>query len=341
MISLEIANIDLFAVREPASKRSYSILRVGTKTGLTGYGECAPPSTGDLEKLRANWIGRPATTYAHLKFNSSLDAAMDLALLDVVGKATKAPVYRLLGGPTRNKARVLASVEPNGLEPAWNAGFRAFAVRIPTPSARNQGKAYQLAVKELADRIRQRGGDFVLEGGGALTPGDAASTAATLETLHPLWFDEPCFISNQRTISKISDECVTPLGFGRGVTNAGVFQQLLRDGMVDVVRPELSIHGITGCRRIAALAEPYYVAVAPHHDGGPVATAAALHLAASLPNFFIQQMPNVTAEEDRRMRAELAGIDLEHVRDGFASLPSGAGLGVTVNETALEKYHAA
>ena len=89
---------------------------------------------------------------------------------------------------------------------------------------------------------------------------------------------------------------------------------------------------------MAALAETSYVAVAPHHDGGPIATAAALHLAASLPNFVIQHIPPATAAEDRRMRDALTGTDLEVVRDGYAALPIGPGLGIAVDERALETY---
>jgi galactonate dehydratase len=86
------------------------------------------------------------------------------------------------------------------------------------------------------------------------------------------------------------------------------------------------------------VAEPYYVAVAPFHDGGPIATAAALHLAASLPNFFIQQVPYPAAEEDRRMRARLTGAAVEAVQDGFLQLPPGPGLGISVYEAALAEY---
>jgi galactonate dehydratase len=89
------------------------------------------------------------------------------------------------------------------------------------------------------------------------------------------------------------------------------------------------------------MAETYYVAVAPRQDGGPIATAAALNLAASLPNFFIQHIPFPAASEDRAIRAALAGQEVEAVKDGFVSLSSGPGLGITVNESFLEKYHAA
>ncbi len=108
-----------------------------------------------------------------------------------------------------------------------------------------------------------------------------------------------------------------------------------------MVRPELVFFGITGVKRIAALAETYYVAIAPHHDAGPLVTAAAIHLAASVPNFFIQHVPIPLAPEDRAMRAALCSPNLEVGRNGFLALPPGPGLGVTVSESALEKYRAA
>jgi galactonate dehydratase len=117
-----------------------------------------------------------------------------------------------------------------------------------------------------------------------------------------------------------------------------VFQDLLRADAIDVVRPDLGRLGISQARRISAVAEPYYVAVAPFHDGGPIATAAALNLAASLPNFFIQQVPYPGAEEDRRMRARIASQEVETITDGFLQLPRGPGLGITVDESALSEY---
>jgi galactonate dehydratase len=162
-----------------------------------------------------------------------------------------------------------------------------------------------------------------------------------MEAMHPLWFDEPVTIANIRTIRKIADESVVPLGFGRDITDPSTFQELLRESLVDIVRPDISREGISRSRRIAAMAEPYYVAVAPHHEGGPIATAAALHLAASLPNFFIQHIPLPEAPADLEMRSGLVGAGIEQVRDGFAALPSGPGLGIQVSEAALEKYHAA
>jgi galactonate dehydratase len=164
--------------------------------------------------------------------------------------------------------------------------------------------------------------------------------ARTVETKHPLWFDEPCSHSNLGAVRKVSNETVVPLGFGEGIGDPGVFQALLREGLIDVVRPEIAIFGINGARRVAALAEPYYVAVAPRHSGGPVGTAAAIHLAASIPNFFIQHVPVPAAEQDRAMRREIVSPAVETNKGGFLELTKSPGLGITVNEGALEKYHA-
>jgi galactonate dehydratase len=327
-----IAEIRWFPVREPVSGNRYALVRVKTRSGLTGWGECAQASEQEARALEKEWIGRPVTLYAAIDASTPLAGALDMAMLDILGKACRAPVYRVLGGPTRNKVRAFT-------DSTAAPGFHAVAVAAPPPAARNQGKGYQNRVQALVRQLGD-GRDFVLDAHGRLTPGDAASVAATLESSHPLWFDEPCSVFNLEVVRKISGETVTPLGFGRGIADPGVFQALLREGLVDVVRPDISMHGISGARRIAVLAEAYYVAIAPNHDGGPVATAAALHVAASVPNFFIQHVPWPRDAADREMRAAIVSGGLETPRDGFLELPQGPGLGIDVNEQALEKYHA-
>lgn len=339
---MRIAGLDTWPLREPDGGRRYTVVRLRTKSGITGYGECGPVPAGELARAREILPGREATAYELVWRDtgalSGLRAAVNMALLDIVGKAAKAPVHQVLGGPTRNKARALAPLDGaseasllESLESARKAGFRAFLV----PAARN----LRAAARRL-ESLRQSAGDdadFVLDGAGALSPSDASVLAAGLEPFHLLWFDEPCD-PGLRAISKISEESVTPLGFGRTVSAAGQFQRLLREGAVDVLRPSLARHGISQIRRIAAIAETYYTTVAPYHDGGPVGAAAALHLAAGLPNFFIQQIPLPASERDRRMRAEVTGTPVETVRDGFAALPAGPGLGIEVREEVLERY---
>ncbi len=327
-----ITELRWFPVREPVSFNRYTILRVKTRSGLTGWGECAHAAEQDARALEKEWTGRSATLYAAIDQSSPLAGALDMALLDITGKVCRTPVFRVLGGPTRHKVRAFTDANV--------AAFSAVNIPAPKPASRNQGKAYENQVQALVKQLPEDR-DFVLSAQGSLTAGDAASVARAIESSHPLWFDEPCSVSNLEAVRKVSGETVTPLGFGRGISDPGVFLALLREGLVDVVRPDIAHWGISGARRIAVLAEAYYVAIAPHHDGGPVATAAALHLAASVPNFFIQHVPLPDDPKDREMRAAIVSGGVETPRDGFLQLPTGPGLGIQLNESALEKYHAA
>jgi galactonate dehydratase len=349
---LEMVELEAFPLQEPVSRRVYTCLRVRTVSGSVGYGECSRLSGSDLPALRKAIKGKEASSFESIRrgltASSPALAGLDMAMLDLLGKFTKAPVYQVLGGPTRNQARALASIDGEaddavaaGVVQARAAGHRAFLIPVPVTCSRDDSATLVNATRQRLDHVRSAAGadaDLVLGAGGKLTPSDAAALAAAFERLHLLWFDEPCQLSNLSAAYRISGECVTPVGFGRFAAEAGIFQEMLRSDAIDVVRPDLGLHGVTRCRRIAAVAEPYYVAAAPFHDGGPIATAAALHVAASIPNFFIQQLPFPMAEEDRRMRARLTGESLETVKDGFLQLPRRPGLGITVNEAALSEY---
>ncbi len=344
----DITELRVWSLREPASGRTYTVLRLRTKSGLTGWGESGRVNTADVEAARARLIGRPATAYAVTRTETALDPALNSAMLDITAKACSAPVYRLLGGPTRFKVRALAALHgetdtelASSLAAGIKLGYRAFEAPLPATAWRNQGQAFDKSVRARMEALRSHAPEnvnFVLRSDGTLTAGDAGSVAASLERFHLLWFDEPCAVTNLQTIRKIAGESVTPLGFGRGVTEPSLFQDLLREGLVDILRPDFHTQCISRIRQIAAMAETYYVAVAPRHDGGPIATAASLHLAATLPNFFIQNIPWPFDERDRRMRLELVSQPIETVMDGFAELPVKPGLGIEVNESALEKY---
>lgn len=341
---LAIREVRAFPLREPVSRKEYTLVRVTTESGLAGYGECqGVVAAAELQKLLR---GRPASAYEAIR--QALDSvpavqgAVNVALLDILGKQAKAPVYQVLGGPTRTRVRVMARLTGDSdgslresLTRQRERGFRAFSVPLPH-------NADAKATRQRIERLREAGedNDFVLDGGGVLKPAEALRLSAAMEPLHLLWFDEPCATGALGPLRKLAER-VTPLGVGRDAEDGAEFQELLREGVVDVLRPDLQRFGITGVRRMAALAETHYVAVAPHHAGGPLGTAAALQLAACLPNFFVQQIPVPDVEADRKMRAALVGgAPLEQARDGYATLPSAAGLGVTVREEALKEYAA-
>jgi galactonate dehydratase len=350
---LEIASLRVFPVREPVSGRTYAVLKLQTRSGLAGYGECPGATEREAARLLEAVRGREATLFETLRHRvqapPGLMAALNMAMLDVVGRHVNAPVYQVLGGPTRNKVRAMAPLEGDtdaelvaAVRRAREAGHRVFLVPAPPPIwPRNQGQAYMLAARRRLDALREAAGpgtDFVLDGGGLLLPADAAGLAATLERFRLLWLEEPFPISNLGAVRKIANESVAPLGLGRHIHQPGAFQDLLREDALDVLRPDISLNGISQIRQMAAIAETYYVAVAPYHNGGPIASAAAIQLAATLPNFFIQQFPFPRAEQDRRMRAAIAGGSVEAVGDGYAELSVSPGLGISVDEKALEEY---
>lgn len=329
-----ISEILAFAVTGQGNGSAYSVLQVNTRSGITGYGECKPLSPEDVVALK-QLVGKPAYAYEALTPMAPAPAqgGLNMALLDIVGKMTNAPVYRVMGGPTRFEARAIARLTGSSeselqesLQNQMAAGVRAFLTPIDGPTARNQGSAFVKANLDRFTALRAAApeADFAVESRDELTPGDAATLAAALQPHHPLWFDEPCPVTNLEPLHKVSDETVVPLGFGRNIRNPGTFQDLLREGVIDLVRPDLLVYGVSGVCRIASMAETYYTAVAPWHSAGPIATAAALHAAASMPNFFILQIPD-------------SGPGSAIIRDGFFELPKGAGLGVTVDTSQWER----
>lgn len=344
-----IANLRGWRVREPSSGRRYTVLRLETRDGLVGYGEGGPASHAEILEARAAAVGRRPNETEFIRHRlsafPSMEAAVNNAFLDILAKSANVPVYQFLGGPTRFKARVLASLEGLQLEAqvkrAMQSGFKAFTVPIP---ARNSMPRLQSDVDAVRARINQLRAitgpdlDFVLDAAAALTPGDAALLATALEKDYLLWLDEPTSVLTSDGLAKITQESVMPVGIGRHLHDIGTFQDLLRWGAIDLLRPSLGLNSIPKIRRMAAIAETHYVAVAPYHDGGPVATATGIHLAASLPNFFIQQMPFPSAEADAAMRAALVSPNPEVVQDGFAPLVNKPGYGIEIHEAALDRY---
>ena len=318
---LTITAMRSWRIKEPTGGRRYTVVRLETRGGVAGYGEGGPVKSIDIAEARPRVLGRRAVENEYFRHtfaaSPAIEAAVSNACLDILARHGKAPLYQFLGGPTRFKARVLAS--PEGLEPAafkapleraLKQGFKAVTIPIPRHDALWRMQAYV----------------------------DAAFVAKALERDHIMWLDEPTTVLTNDALAKISDESVVPVALGRGVTDIAVFQNLLRHGSIDLLRPSLALNSLHKIRRMAAIAETHYVAVAPYHDGGPIGTLAGIHLNAALANSFIQQVPFPAAERDAAMRAEITGGQQEVAVDGFAALINKPGLGVEISDAALSRY---
>jgi galactonate dehydratase len=338
------------------------MVKIDTDGGPSGWGEtsAAPDAATALLRLATfrSLVGKDALSsqildveLARANAPAGARAAVNMALLDILGKVAKAPAYEVLAGRTRNKARALAPLHgadraslTASLERARARGFRAFVVEVQIPTGPVRARQFYRSTLDLLTHLRTVGGptaeDFVLDCGGRTTAAEGSVLAATLEAFHPLWIDEPAGAINEEALLKLSRENVTPLGWGRHIEHHDGFQNLLRIQAIDVLRPDLARYPMAGIRKAAALAEAHYTAFAPYHAGGPLATAAALHIAASTPNFVIQQVPLPADDRDIAMRETLAGKGLEIPVEGFLELPTGPGLGVTINEDALGTFAA-
>jgi galactonate dehydratase len=317
---MKIRNMETFRVKQPKNGLTYTLVKVSTDDGVSGWGDCSAAGPADVGRVLDAIRGEPASRFEVIRTKldglpGGVRSAVLMALVDIVGQTSKSPAYQVMGGPTRSRVRAMTEWS----EAAAKTGHKAFLV----------GAQYE----------PQSGFDYVVDGRASMTPNQASLLAVQLEKLHPLWLDEPCPPTAARALQKISEESVTPLGWGAHVNSLSEVQDLLREQVIDVVRLSLSRHDLWSIRKAAALAETYYTAVAPGPGPGPVSAAAAIHLAASLPNFFIQQIP-WSEGDDANMRAEIAGAPIERVKDGYFALPTGPGLGLRVSEAAVRRYAA-
>ena len=362
---IAITGLKATGIQEPVSKRTSIIVRVATDAGIEGVAEM--PGGGDVQATLAAVIrhgkslrGRDAQGSQSLLWDlsksdegisTSFLASLDMALLDIAGKISKAPIYDLICGRTRSKARALARLDGDSesellraLDRESQAGFRAFIIPLALPKDGIRGRQFYRDTRRRLDNLREAAGDgfdFALDCQGQLRASQAAYLARELESFRLLWLDEPCDQTTDTARQRIAAESVTPVGLGRRATKLGDFQNWLRAGSLDVVRPEVNQLGIGAIRKLAAHAETHYVAIAPVNSGGPIATAAGIHVAASTPNFFMQEIPIPRDAKDRAMRRELLSENVELVEAGFFALPTGPGLGITLNEDAVKRYEVA
>ncbi len=272
-------------------------------------------------------------------------ATVEMACWDIVGKALGQPVYKLLGGAVREKIKAYANgwytVERTPEE------FHAAALRVLAKGYKALkfdpfgSGFYELErtekgrVIELVEAVRSAVGpdvEILIEMHGRFNPATAIEMARELERFSPSWVEEPVPPENIAALKKAAEKINIPIATGERIHTRYDFRELLEAQAADYIQPDIShFGGILETKKLAAWAENYYVLVAPHNVGGPVSTAAALHFAASTPNFKIQEHFNDFADEWVKTTAP----GNPEVVDGYFALPQGPGLGVTLNEEAV------
>lgn len=275
-------------------------------------------------------------------------SAIEIACWDIMGKAVGLPVYRFFGGPVRDQIKAYANgwytVERTP-EEFYQAAKRAVAQGYRALKLDPFGAGtYELSLEELnrslslVEAVREavgQDGDIFVEMHGRFSPATAIAVSRELERFRPGWIEEPVPPENLKALAKVSERVNIPVATGERIHGRIEFRELFELQAADILQPDITMDGgISETRKIAAWAEAYYMLIAPHNVGGPVSTAAALHLAATTPNFKIQEHFNDFAEA----YVKDAAPGNPEVIDGYFALPQGPGLGVTLNEDVIREH---
>jgi len=274
--------------------------------------------------------------------------ALDIALWDLEGKRLGVPVYRLLGGPYRNSLRVYSShwlagtTTPEqaqaGAQEAIRRGFSAFKWSPFDPQALREDEARTLAqATERMAAARAGAGpeaEIFVECAEHLSPRTALLAARAMLPSRPGWFEEPIPFENAAAMVPLQRELPVPIATGERLLSRWEVRPLLEGGGCQVLQPDvMHAGGLTECKRIAALADTYYISVAPHNPGGPICNLAAMHLAAAIPNFLILE----EMESERELRDAVSTEPVRYAAGQF-ELPSGPGLGTDLNLDVLAEH---
>ena len=277
-------------------------------------------------------------------------ALVEMACWDIVGKALKQPVYRLLGGATRDKIKAYANgwytVErtPKAFEEAAKKvtarGYKALKVDPFGSGFYELERAEKLKSVALVEAIRGAVGpdvEILIEMHGRFSPATAIEMARDLEPFKPTWVEEPIPPDNLEAMAKAAAKINIPVASGERIHTRHETRRLLELGAIDILQTDITMSGgILEGKKIAAMADAYYVTFAPHNTGGPLSTAACLHLAACTTNFKIQEHFNDFV--DAWVKDAAKGPGYPEVKDGYFPLPGGPGLGVTPNEDFIKAH---
>jgi galactonate dehydratase len=354
---LKIRSLELFKVPP-----RWLFLKITTEDGLTGWGEPVVEGRADtvyaaVEELSEYLIGREANHIEDLwqvlyrggfyrggPILTSAISGIEQALWDIKGKRYGIPVYELLGGAVRDKVKVYAWI--GGDRPADTAQYAKqkaaegyTAVKMNGTEEMDWIDSYdkvEAAVARIA-AIREAVGYKIgvgIDFHGRVHKGMAKVLMKELEPFKPMFIEEPVLPENNEALVEIARHTSIPIATGERMYTRWGFKQLLATGGADIIQPDIShAGGIWETRKIAAMAEAYDVAVAPHCPLGPIALASSLQLDFCTPNAFIQEQSlGIHYNQGSDLLDYLTNPNVFHYVDGYVMKLDQPGLGIEVNE---------
>ncbi|MEC9258475.1 MAG: mandelate racemase/muconate lactonizing enzyme family protein [Candidatus Poribacteria bacterium] len=351
----------------------YSYVRVYTDEGLVGTGECSHCGSGwrkIVEDLKGTFIGKDPLDVdclfeearrAHIfrgalagLFISAL-TGIEIALWDLAGKAMNVPVYRLLGGKFRDRIRLYVDSAHGGAEDFesykktadWvkEQGFTAIKFDLDDGSNPYKLDKWNWSVtpgelETLTERVammREAVGskmDLAVDMHGFYDGYSGLKIACAVEPYNLLWLEEPVPPENIDALLRIKQATQTPLCVGENLYLRYGFRELLEKQAADIIMPDISkCGGLSECRKIANMAEIYYIPMAPHNNSGPLSTLADSHVCASIPNFLALEWHRMGDEtwDDVLLTNEPL------IQDGYVVLPDTPGLGAELDDDFVQQ----
>jgi galactonate dehydratase len=357
---MNIHSMELFLVPP-----RWLFLKITTSDGLVGWGEpvvegrAATVKTA-VEELGDYLIGKDAGAiediwqalyrggfYRGGPILTSAISGIDQALWDIKGKRLGVPVYDLLGGPVRDRMRVYAWI--GGDRPAElaesarervAAGYTALKMNA---TVELEWIDTRLKIQAAADRIgalRDAVGyeiELGIDFHGRVHKAMAKVLAKELEQFKPMFYEELVLPENNEALIEIARHTSIPIATGERMFTRWDFKSLLTNGVVDIIQPDLShAGGISEVRKIAAMAEAYDIAVAPHCPLGPIALAASLQLDFCTPNCFVQEQSlGIHYHQGSDLLDYLVDPNVFHYQGGYVPRMTGLGLGIELDEAKI------
>lgn len=350
--------MQITALRTYLVQPRWLFLKIETDAGISGWGEpvvegrarTVQAAVHELEeyligqdprRIEHHWqaIYRQAFYRGGPILTSAL-SGVEQALWDILGRSLGVPVWQLLGGACRDRIRVYAHCNdllPEAVVVSARAlvarGFTALKTGVGRiPARMMESQAWIEAVVERFAGMRESVGpavDLAIDFHGQISPALAVRLARALEPYCPYFIEEPCLPENVDALATVARSTSIPIATGERLFTKWGFREVLEKQAAAIVQPDLChAGGILECKKIAAMAECWYAGVAPHNPLGPISLAACLQLDACTPNFLIQEQVHLG---EGILREPFA------VEEGYIRVPTGPGLGIEVDEEALQQ----
>lgn len=353
-MTTKIARIETFLIPP-----RWLFVRVETDDGAVGWGEAsleghAEAVDGAFASLRDRFIGHDPERiediwqvayrlgfYRGGPVLMSALSGLDQALWDLKGKKMGVPVWQLLGGRVRDTVRVYAWIggdRPQDVGEAAQArraqGFDTVKMNATEDMNWLEGPSSLEPVLKRVQAVRDLGMDVGLDFHGRVHKPMAKQLSRALEPLGPLFIEEPLLSEHIESIRQLANQTTIPIALGERLYSRWDFKPFFEAACVDIIQPDLShAGGISEVRRIAAMAEAYDVALAPHSPLGPLNLAASLQIALTSPNFVIQEMSlGIHYNVGFDLLTYVTNPEIFAVTDGSVPATILPGLGVEIDE---------